>query len=301
MSEDAEPIQAPQRQRRVVLTGASSGIGRASAEAFVRMGWHVIGTGRDEERCRDAAGQIAAVARNGGRVDFLRGDFAEMRDVLRVAREVRERTDRVDVLINNAGGVRDGHYRTSEGLEATFAANHLAPFLLTRELMPLLERAAGESPPGLVRVIAVSSAGHAACQGMRWYDLNMDTAFDANAAYCQAKLANLLFARELDRRLRDRGMVSLAMHPGRVASNFASHADAKMQAWMAANDSIPPEQPARTVVWLATAVELGGMGGRYFHELAEEQPASQALDDLAAAKLWSESERMLDRVLATAD
>ncbi|WP_395394701.1 SDR family NAD(P)-dependent oxidoreductase [Novosphingobium sp. BL-8A] len=301
MSGNTDPIQPPKRQRCVVITGASSGIGRASADAFARMGWHVIGTGRDEERCRDAAGQIAAVAANDGRVDFLRGDFTEMRDVLRVACEIGALADHVDVLINNAGGVRDGQYRTSEGLEATFAANHLAPFLLTRELMPLLERAAGERPPGLVRVIAVSSAGHAACQGMRWYDLNMDTAFDANAAYCQAKLANLLFARELDRRVRDRGVISLAMHPGRVASNFASHADEKMQAWMAANASVSPEQPARTLVWLATAVELGGMGGRYFHELAEEQPAPQALDDAAAAKLWTESERMLDRILATTD
>ncbi|TCM21940.1 short-subunit dehydrogenase [Novosphingobium sp. PhB165] len=292
---------AQSRQRCVVITGASAGIGKASAQAFARMGWHVIGTGRDEARCEEAARELAAGAANGGRVDFLRGDFTEMRDVLSVARQIGELTDRVDVLVNNAGGVRDGQYRTSEGLEATFAANHLAAFLLTRALMPLLERAAGDSAPGLVRVIAVSSSGHVGCQEMRWYDLNMDAAFNTSAAYCQAKLANLLFARELDRRVRDKGMVSLAMHPGRVASNFASHGDAQMQAWMANNDSVPPEQPARTIVWLATAQELGGMGGRYFHDLKEEEPASQALDDDAARKLWSESERMLDRILVTSN
>lgn len=296
-----ESVQPPKRQRCVVVTGASSGIGRAAAEAFARMGWHVIGTGRDEARCRDAADQLSASAGQGGRVDFVRGDFTEMRDVLRVGHEIGALTDRVDILVNNAGGVRDGHYRTSDGLEATFAANHLAAFLLTRELMPLLERAAGENAPGLVRIIAVSSAGHAICQGMRWYDLNMDTAFDANAAYCQAKLANLLFARELDRRVRDRGIASLAMHPGRVASNFASHGDETLQAHMARASLDTPEQAARTIVWLATVQELGGMGGGYFHDLRPEEPAPQARDDAAAAKLWSESEKLLGSILAAAD
>lgn len=299
MAATAKPTPARKRCC-VVVTGASSGIGRAAAQAFARMGWHVIGTGRDEARCDDAAQQIAAAASREARVDMLRGDFTEMREILRISREIADLTDHVDVLVNNAGGVRDGFYRTSDGLEATFAANHLSAFLLTRELMPLLERAAGDSAPGLVRVIAVSSAGHAACSGMRWYDLAMKAAFDANAAYCQAKLANLLFARELDRKVRDRGIVSLAMHPGRVASNFASHADPQMQAWMRGNDTVPPEQPARTLVWLANAQELGGMGGRYFHDLGEEEPAPQARDDTAAAKLWAESEKMLQAILASA-
>ena len=295
-----EGTPQPRQRRCVVVTGASSGIGRSAAQAFARMGWHVIGTGRDEARCNDAAERITAGASRDARIDMLRGDFSEMQEVRRIAREIAGLTDHVNVLINNAGGVRDGEYRTSDGLEATFAANHLSAFLLTRELMPLLERAAGDNPPGLTRVIAVSSAGHAACTGMRWYDLGMKAAFDANAAYCQAKLANLLFARELDRKVRDKGIVSLTMHPGRVDSNFASHADPQMQAWMRSNDTVPPEQPARTLVWLATALELGGMGGRYFHDLKEEEAAPQARDDSAAARLWTESEKMLQGILTSA-
>ncbi|WP_443477825.1 SDR family NAD(P)-dependent oxidoreductase [Novosphingobium aerophilum] len=288
------------RQRCAVVTGASSGIGKATAQAFARMGWHVIGTGRAPRRCEQAEAEIRAAGTGAARIDMLRGDFAEMHEVRRVAGEIRALTDKVDVLVNNAGGVRDGWHETSEGLESTFAANHLAPFLLTRELQPLLERAAGDAPPGLVRVIAVSSSGHRACAGMRWYDLMMKTAFDASAAYCQAKLANLLFTRELDRRLIDKGIVALSMHPGRVGSNFASHGDEAMQSYMAANECAAPEQPARTIVWLATAEELGGKGGRYFHELAEEQPAAQAQDDVAAAKLWQESEIILEKILEPA-
>src|SRR3546814_1256048 len=163
----------------IVITGASSGIGKAAAEAFARMGWHVIGTGRDPERCAAAEQGIRAIASADARVDFVRGDFTEMADVRRVAGEIAAITDRIHVLVNNAGGVRDRFYRTSEGLEATFAANHLAPFLLTRDLLPQLECAARESPPGTVRVIAVSSSGHMACPAMNWDDLMMPENFSA--------------------------------------------------------------------------------------------------------------------------
>lgn len=283
-------------RRCVVVTGASSGIGKASAEAFARMGWHVIGTGRDAERSAAAEANLRALSPPGGRVDFLRGDFAEMADVRRIAAEIAALTDRVHVLVNNAGGVRDGLYTSSEGLEWTFAANHLAPFLLTRELMPLLEQASETSAPGTVRVIAVSSLGHKQCSAMRWDDLMMREDFAAGSAYCQAKLANLLFTRELNRKVEGRGIVAQAMHPGKVGSNFSSHGEASLKAYMATQNLIMPEQPARTIVWLAIAPETGKHGGRYFYDLAEEQAAPQALDDEAAARLWRESERMLESV-----
>lgn len=282
--------------RVIVVTGASSGIGKAAAEAFARMGWHVIGTGRDPDRCAAAEQSIRAIASDGARVDFVRGDFTEMADVRRVAREIAGLTDRIHVLVNNAGGVRDRFYRTSEGLEATFATNHLAPFLLTRDLLPQLERAAQDSPPGTVRVIAVSSSGHMVCPGMNWDDLMMEENFVAGGAYCQAKLANLLFTRALDRRLAGKGIVAQAMHPGVVGTNFASHGDDAMQSYMAQAESVPPEQPARTIVWMATAPEAGRDGGRYFHDLAEAEAAPQALDDAAAERLWTESERILQAV-----
>lgn len=295
------PLPASDQPRCVVITGASSGIGKASAETFARMGWHVIGTGRDPQRCVQTEAQLRALAPAGGRVDFLRGDFEDMREVRRMAAAIAALTDRIHVLVNNAGGVRDAFYRTTEGLEATFAANHLAPFVLTRELLPLLERAAQDSPAGTVRIIAVSSSGHMGCAGMRWDDLMMGQDFAPTTAYCQAKLANLLFTRELDRRVEGKGIVAQAMHPGRVGSNFASHGDQAMQSYMAANDCIPPEQPARTIAWMATAPEAGRPGGRYFHDMAEVESAPQARDDEAAARLWRESERMIAQIDHMAD
>jgi len=283
-------------QQVAVVSGASAGIGKATARMLVAQGWHVIGTGRDPERTAAAQDEIKAAAAQGGRIDFARGDFCEMKEVKRVADEIAGLTDRIDVLINNAGGVRDRLHVSSEGVEAMLAANHLAPFLLTRELMPLLEATVAVTSSGTVRVIAVSSLAHHLCKGLQWGDLNLFDDFTTNAAYCQVKLANLLFTRELARRVADKGIVAQAMHPGRVESNFASHGDQGIQDYFAVNESDPPERPAQTLVWLATATEGGERPGRYFFDKAEAQAGPQALDDKAAARLWVESERMLEKI-----
>lgn len=264
---------------------------------LARDGWRVIGVGRDPSRCSAAEQKIRAFAAPGAQVDFVRADFTEMAQVRDAADRIKDVTAQITVLVNNAGGIRDSLYRTSEDLEATFAANHLAPFLLTRELMPLLGAAAVENTMGTVRIIAVSSLGHAGCSGMNWADLNMFGSFTPSAAYCQAKLANLLFTRELDRRVRSAGMVALAMHPGKVDSNFLSHADESLRRHRAVSEGyVLPEQPAKTLVWLAASPGAGAFGGRYFHDLTEETPASQALDDLAAVRLWDESDALLRKI-----
>jgi NAD(P)-dependent dehydrogenase (short-subunit alcohol dehydrogenase family) len=259
------------------------------------MGWHVIGTGRNPEHCDQAEVDIKSVATGGARVDFLRGDFAEMADVKRVAEDIARLAPRIHVLINNAGGVRDQRYLTAEGNEATFAANHLAPFLLTRELLPQLKAAADESSPGTVRVLAVSSLAHASVPGMNWDDLqNLKTdPFPATPAYCQAKLANLLYTRELNRRLASDGIIAQAMSPGVVLTNFASYGDQAMQAYLKDAPGASAEEAARTLVWMATSPECGSDGGRSFYELKETPPADNALDDEAAARLWSETEKIL--------
>lgn len=277
--------------RTAVVTGASSGIGLATAEQFLTLGWRVIGIGRDPGRCAEAEARLRAT---GGQVDFLRGDFCEMADVARIAREIAGITDRVDCLVNNAGGVRDARYVSSEGIEATMAANHFAPFLLTRELLPLLRAAASAEPAGSVRVLAVSSLAHEHCPQVRWDDLMWDNGFVAGGIYCQAKLCNMLFTRELDRRLAPEGIVAQAMHPGLVYSNFSSHGDEVMQKHFAASQSgNSPDHAAQTLVWMATAAETGLPGGRYFHDCQEVPSAPQARDDAAAQRLWQESERVL--------
>jgi NAD(P)-dependent dehydrogenase (short-subunit alcohol dehydrogenase family) len=285
------------RQRVAVVTGASSGIGKSTARMLAEQGWHVIGTGRHPERTAAAAAEIRAAASPDAKVNFVRGDFDIMADVLRVAGEIKQLTDRIDVLINNAGGVRDRQIITPEGNEGTFAANHLSAFLLTRELLPLLRSAVADSPPGSVRVIAVSSLAHEYTQGFDWSDFQTIGTYSTNSAYCRAKLANILFTRELARRFASDGIVAQAMHPGRVDSNFASHGDQAMQEYFkTASDVDAPDKPAQTLVWLATAPEAGKDGGRYFYDCEEVPAAPQALDDEAAHRLWDESEKILQQI-----
>lgn len=278
-----------------VVTGASSGIGKSTAIKLAALGWQVIGVGRDPRRSAAAEAEIAAAAGDRG-FTMLRADFTLMAEVKRVADEVGSRTGRLDVLVNNAGGVRDQRYITAEGTEATFAANHLAPFLLTRELMPLLKASAASRPPGTARVIAVSSTAHRMVEGLDWDDLQSLGGFQPAFAYGRAKLASILFTRELARRAEPDGIVAQVMHPGRVASNFASHGDEGMRKYMASADTVSPDEPAETLTWLATEPEGGHPGGRYFYQKAEESPAAAAQDDAAARRLWTESETLLAKL-----
>jgi len=286
-------IRMTDDQPVAVVTGASAGIGKATATQLVALGWRVIGTGRDPQRSAAAEAEVRAACAAGGQFDMLRGDFSLMADVARVASEIKAHTARLDVLINNAGGVRDGLYVTAEGTEATFAANHLAPFLLTRELMPLLQATAARASAGTVRMIAVSSSAHRMSQGPNWDDLQSLKTFMAAQAYGQAKLYNILFTRELARRAGPDGVITQAMHPGVVASNFASHGDQAMQSHMAAAPTVPPSEPAETLVWLATAPEGGRDAGRYFHCKAEEIPSEAARDAASAERLWTASAELL--------
>ncbi|MFA7602718.1 MAG: SDR family NAD(P)-dependent oxidoreductase [Novosphingobium sp.] len=281
-------------RRVAVVTGASSGIGLETAKALVGTGWHVIGQGRDPERSARAEAEIRAACADGGRVDFLRANLSLMAETKRLADGIKALTGRIDVLLNNAGGVRDKRYVTSEGTEETFAANHLAPFLLTRELMPLLETAAAGSAPGSVRVLAVSSLAYLQPQGMNWDDLQrLNGEFPAAAAYCEAKLANQLFNVALGARLSDKGIVSQALVPGPVKTNFANHGDEQMQAYMKTADGLTPEEVAKTLVWMATAPETGGESGRMFYDMREVAVQPHGKDQAAAERLWNESEILL--------
>lgn len=281
--------------RTIVVTGASSGIGKETAKAFAAMGWHVIGTGRTRQRCDEAETEIRAVAAPDAKVDFLRGDMALMAEVKRIAGEIKHLTGRIDVLFNNSGGVRDQRYITSEGMEETFTANHLAPFLLTRLLLPMLKATAAESQPGDVRVIATSSLAYlTAAGGMNWDDIqHLQGDFPASSVYCEAKLANVLFSHELSKRITSDGIAVQSLIPGVVHTNFASHGDENMQSYLKDAPGLTPEEVARTVVWMATAAETGLPGGRHFYDMKEQDIQPHAADDAASARLWAESEKIL--------
>lgn len=278
--------------RVAVVSGASSGIGMETAKALAAQGWRVIAIGRDPDRSAAAAGEIRAAA-SGGKVDMIQADLALMADAARAARDIGALTDRIDVLINNAGGMAKRKVITGEGYEENFAGNHLGPFLLTTRLLPLLRRAAADAPRGSVRIINTSSDASEMIKGMPWDDLKSSENFSPGAAYCYSKLANVLFARGLARRLIDDGIVAHCMHPGVVDSNFITHADERTQAYIRTLKAQTPAQGADTLIWLATAEEPGKSTGGYFYQRQPRVP-NPVVDDVAYVdRLWAESEKLI--------
>jgi NAD(P)-dependent dehydrogenase (short-subunit alcohol dehydrogenase family) len=280
------------KPRVAVVTGASSGIGLETAKALAAQGWRVIGQGRSLERSAAAENAIRAVAT--APFDIIRADLALLREAARAAHEIAALTDHIDVLVNNAGGVTAEKDITPEGNEAAFAGNHLGPFLLTQRLLPLLRATA--APPGATRIIVTSSSAHEFAPGLDWNDLQMIGNFRATPAYCNAKLANLLFARKLARLLAQDGIVAHAMHPGIVDSNFVTHGDAAMQSYFKAATPAAPADGADTLIWLATAEEPGHTTGGYYFKRKAAPSTAWAQDDALGDRLWEETERLVAKV-----
>ncbi len=271
--------------KTVVVTGASSGIGKEAAKVLAAQGWTVIAHGRDAKRSAAAEAEIRSVAT--GRVEMIQGDLCLMSETAQMAEEIAARTDAVHVLLNNAGGMRSEFVVTDEGNETTFAGNHLGHFLLTQRLMPQLTAA------GASRVINTSSEGHRHSRGIDWDDLQATRSWDSGASYCLVKLYNVLFTRELARRGTDDRLVAHAFHPGRVASNFLNHAVAATREYMLSQEMDSPATAAEPLVWLATSPEAGESSGLYWNCRTPETPAAAALDDEACTRLWAESERLV--------
>jgi NAD(P)-dependent dehydrogenase (short-subunit alcohol dehydrogenase family) len=276
-----------------VVTGASSGIGLEAAKALAAAGWRIIGVGRDRDRSMAALAEIRAAAA-GGAVDLLRADLSLMADTVRLAKDIAAGTNRIDVLINNAGGTCRARVVTGEGNEATFAGNHLGPFLLTNRLMPLLRAASAQQPRGAVRIINTASSAHEYSSGLDWSDLQMLNHFVPAQAYCNAKLATVLFTRALAKRAAPHGIVVHSVHPGIVGTRFASHGDDAMQQYFANADKvISAKEGADTLIWLAMAREPGDTTGGYFFQRAPGTVSPLGQDDAAAERLWIESDRLV--------
>ncbi len=274
-------------QRVALITGASSGIGKSAAKILAADGWHVIGHGRDAGRTAAAGEEIRAAAAPHVRVDMLRGDLALIRDAARLADEIAAITPRIDAMLCNAGGMAAAQLITDEGHEATFSGNHLGHFLMVQKLLPQLRA-------GKARIIATSSTGHLSSRSLDFANLEMLQNWESGPSYCQAKLCNILFTRELARRLGGDGIIAHAFHPGVVNSNFTSHLNQTTQAYMATLDLLSPDVSGAVLAWLASAVEPSQSNGKYWHDYAQLEPGDLALDDAVAARLWEESERLVD-------
>lgn len=285
-----------ERARVAVVTGASSGIGKAIARAMAQQGWRVIGTGRDPERLAVAEAEIAAEAA-GAPVTMLRADLSLLGGAAQLAQDIAALTDRVDLLFNNAGGMTDKLVITDEGLEANFAGNHLGPFLLTQRLLPLLCKAAQDQPAGAVRILNTASDASEMIPAINLDDMQNLERFSPGMAYCTGKLANVLFARALADRLAGEGIIAHAVHPGAVDSNFFSHAPADTQERSRGLDKASEAEGADTLVWLATAPEGAASNGGYWYRRAPRTPNKLVEDAAIVDRFWQESESLIAKHL----
>lgn len=279
--------------RTVLVTGATGGIGLEAAVALARRGGEVVITGRDPARIEAAL--AAFRERAGAEADGLCADFAVQSDVRRLAAEFLARHARLDVLVNNTGSVNATRKLTVDGIETTFAVNHLAPFLLTNLLLDtLIARAPA-------RIVNVASVAH--FEGtMDFGDLGFEHGYRIMRAYSRSKLANVLFTRALAKRLVGSGVTVNAIHPGTVGTGIWNHGapDSRLARALFTAAFAPvkrffmlsPEAGARTIVYAATSPDLEGRTGLYLEKNQPRRPADLALDDALAERLWIESARL---------
>jgi NAD(P)-dependent dehydrogenase (short-subunit alcohol dehydrogenase family) len=269
--------------KTVVITGANAGIGKVAARELARMGATVVMV------CRNAArGQVALqeIRRDSGsdRIELLLADLASQADIRRVSAEFRARHARLDVLLNNAGLYCPTRTLTADGIETTFAVNHLGYFLLTHLLLDVLKA----SPSA--RIVNVASGAHK--RGRIEFDnLQGERRYSGVMAYSNSKLANILFTRELARRLQGTRVTANCLHPGVVATNIF-HNTPRLINWLVQTFAMGPEAGARTSVYLASSPEVEGVTGKYFYRQREKMPRPAALDDAVARRLWALSEQL---------
>ncbi|MEU1839511.1 SDR family NAD(P)-dependent oxidoreductase [Micromonospora chersina] len=270
--------------RTVLITGGTGGIGRATAEGLARLGARVAITGRDLARAQAVAAQIAAAAGNPA-VDAYAGDLSSQAEVRRLAGEVLAAYPRVDVLVNNVGGYWAHRHVTADGLERTFALNHLAPFLLTNLL---LGRLIASAP---ARVVTVSS-GAQAMGRIDFDDLQGQRRYSGQRAYNQSKLANVMFTYELARRLAGVGVTATVLHPGVVRTAFGAE---DQSAFFSLMSTVvrpfmkTPAQGAETPIHLASSPEVEGVTGQYYADRRPRRSGKTSYDTTVAARLWQVS------------
>src|SRR5215213_1234620 len=278
-----EPVSGLMVGKTVLITGATSGIGRATALGLARMGAHLAIIGRDRVRTEGAAREIHAAG--DGRVDLFIADLSSQSQVRDLAEELLQTLPRIHVLINNVGGYFDSRHVTADRLERTFALNHLAPFLLTSLLMEKLKQSAS------ARVVTVSSNAQATGR-IDFSDLQGERSYSGARAYIQSNLANVLFSYELARRLKGTSVTSNALHPGLVSTSFGAEDPATVQRIF-----LPFLRPfmksstqgAVTSIHLASAPELEQVSGRYFANSHPKKSSGPSYVQATAARLWQVS------------
>jgi NAD(P)-dependent dehydrogenase (short-subunit alcohol dehydrogenase family) len=269
--------------KTVLVTGATGGIGKATARGLAIMGAHVAITGRERGHTEFTAGEIRAAG--GGPVDVFVADLSSQSEVRRLADEVLRSLSRIDVLVNNVGGYWNTRHVTADGLEHTFALNHLAPFLLTNLLLDRLRQSAP------ARVVTVSSNVQGSGR-IDFDDLQGERSYSGARAYNQSKLANVLFTYELARRLQATSVTANALHPGLVRTSFGAEDPSGVQRLFTPymrRFMKTPTEGAATSIHLASAPDLVQVTGRYFANSKPKRSSKRSYEEIAAARLWQVS------------
>ena len=266
-----------------LITGATSGIGKAVAFQLADLGASLILLSRNEKRGQKICAQIRGTNKN-SQVKFYRVDISSMKEVRNVSEKIKKDFDHIDVLINNAGARFDKYLKNDEGIELTFATNHLGHFLLTLALIEMLKK----STQG--RIINVSSPAHSRATE-EFDDIEAPVNYDRRLAYGRSKLANLYFTYELSSRLKNTKITVNAVDPGGVATNFSRNngllaLTKHYLSYILQLKLISPQKAAETIVYLATSRELTETTGKYFFEKNEINSSSASYNKEAASKLW---------------
>ncbi|MGB8365995.1 MAG: SDR family oxidoreductase [Rhizomicrobium sp.] len=270
--------------KTVVITGATSGIGEVAADRLAVKGARIVFIARDRTRGEATLKHLRAIAPGPDHKAYY-ADLSRLAEIKRVGAEIAAAEPHIDVLINNAGAIFMTRQITEDGLEKTFAVNHMSYFVLTNLLRPCLHSGG--------RIVSTASAAHNAAR-LDFDDLQSGKRYSGMGAYSRSKLCNILFTRELARRLQGTGVTANCLHPGFVATRLG----AQNGGWfafvqgIARNFALSPEQGAETIIYLASSPEVENVSGLYFHKLKQEQPTKEAQNDADAKHLWDISAKL---------
>jgi NAD(P)-dependent dehydrogenase (short-subunit alcohol dehydrogenase family) len=272
--------------KQILITGATNGIGLAAAEALAALGASLAIVGRSETRTRMAAARIRAAAGKGATVLAFIADLSSQASVRRLAAEVLSQCPRLDALVNNAGAMYGTRQLTEDGIELTWAVNHLAPFLLTTLLLGRLQ----ESAPA--RIVTTASDAHQGAH-IPFDDMSAARSYRGLARYGETKLANILFTAELAQRLAGTAVTANCFHPGLVATGFNRNNGLLMDLGMTILRPMSRSAPkgAETLVWLASSLDVADVSGGYFFDKQPKTPSAAAQDRQTGRQLWEISEQ----------
>jgi NAD(P)-dependent dehydrogenase (short-subunit alcohol dehydrogenase family) len=270
--------------KTVVITGATSGIGEVAADRLAAKGARIVFVARDKARGEETLKHLRAIAPGQEHAAFY-GDLLRISEMKRVAGEIAAANPVIDVLVNNAGAMFTTRQVTEDGLEKTFALNHMSYFVVTNLLRPRM------APDG--RIVSTASDAHKGAK-LNFDDLQSERSYSGFGVYGRSKLCNILFTRELARKLAGTGVTANCLHPGFVATRFGDQSGGFMAfaIQLAKNFALTPEQGAETIIYLASSPNVAGISGKYFVKSKEAVPTREAQNDADAKRLWDISAKL---------